>query len=978
MKTWIHFMIMIIPIFGYGQSLVPEAHWTDGNHRAWCDKGIGTAFTSYNGILTSFNYQGNGTRNGGHVYMYTIDEALKTSQTDLSSVKMSDFKLGPSSDNNNKIVFGFPGEGSSYDEGPVLGRAFFFQYQSQTWYFIHIRSANQCDHCTSPDNDSYECYARIPDNTTKKCFTYYLTSSPVSTVQKQGAFQLDSLVYFLAIDKSALPNRWQLQEFRLDSTNGHFKYNDNTIVISALTYPFLGGLYTRLDSVGNTYFVATFYDQAGNWQVGKLVPGISGGKRKFTWYQLLDSFHSSPFTSLIAATAIYDGTIKGNRVSNDITNKAESDRMILFGQCGSKSSDGYYHVQYGEYHFQNEMLVKDGSGEIQLPSSNGAYNVGDYFQLYASYMLQPKDYQSVMSGTDGYQQYMWLLYPDHNKYFNAAMFQSDFWSVSPDYKYSPDLDDDITYPGISSLWTLVGIVDGPPPVTMNWHKWDSTWGYPVYPTMMELESDSSGASEFTTQTENEWSAGLSVDVKSKRDNYLYEGSIGGKLKFSQTFDKTVSSSETHSVTYTSPFNLEEDSQVYGYYLYIIPEIKRYSFSLFPWWDDPTQQKYPVDGSFQYLFQTIANKFLKNPVPISAAPFNIAEPNAPDMAGWYYNKGRKFLMEQAGGWGLVPVISLSWKSPGNGNSMNIQTSTEAKQSDSQTNTWGFEVEAGYSENIPDVCKIDIKLSTGYTGSLMSETSSVSDYGHKIFASLEQLSSQLYGVNVGQYSMDGYLFTNDVNPDWWFNEGLNNQKPFYFAWVVNDAEQSLITVTPPNGGHITSNDLIFSWRPDHGTLQDYELLISKSTPIANPNIIYRKMIGDATETSTPDFIPEPGTTYYWSVKSHDQDGNIVYAPVSSFTLPKVAKEPLPVTTMCAVICSNPGTSEDLRIVVNPASDGPVSLSLMSLSGTEVYRKEVAGTANQVIPFSFAGAKLSPGLYFAVIQSADERVMKKIIIH
>ena len=66
------------------------------------------------------------------------------------------------------------------------------------------------------------------------------------------------------------------------------------------------------------------------------------------------------------------------------------------------------------------------------------------------------------------------------------------------------------------------------------------------------------------------------------------------------------------------------------------------------------------------------------------------------------------------------------------------------------------------------------------------------------------------------------------------------------------------------------------------------------------------------------------------------------------------------------------------MNPEADGLVSLSLRNLSGTEVFRKEVEGTTNQVIPFSFAGTHLAPGLYFAVIQSAGERIVKKIIIN
>lgn len=976
MKKAILFIFTLIPFISLSQTLIPEAHWKDGNNRVWCDKGIGTAFTTNNGILTSFNYQGNGTRNGGHVYMYTIDEALVTSQTDLNNVKMSDYKLGPSADHDNRLEFNFPGESSSYDEGAVLGRAFFFQYESQQWFFIHIRSAHQPDGQSQPDNDSYECFARIPDTTGLKCFTWYNTVHPVSTVLKQGAFQMDSLVYFLAYYQSAAPYHWQIQEYKLDSTDSHFKSNDNTVALTSLTYPLLGGVYPRTDSLGNTYLLATFYDQAGNWQVGKLIPGITGGKRSFTWVLLLDNTHSNPFTSTIAATALFDGTIKGNRVASDIPNKTQSDRLILFGECKTKSSDGYYHVQYGEYHFENDIPVLDGKGEITLPASNGPTTVSNYYHLYASYMLLPKDYQTVMSGTDGYQQYMWLIYPDHDRHFNAAMFQSDFWCVSPEYKYSPDLDNDVKYAGISTLWTLIAILDGPPPVTMDWDKWFNTWGYPVGATYLELESETYGATEFVTQTENEWSVGESIEITKKKDERL-KLSISEKFKFSQLYEKTVSKSESHSVTYSTPLEMEEESQEYGYFLYVVPEIKRYSFSLFPWWDDPKKQDYPVNGSFQYLFKTVGNKTAKKPMPIHQEPFNIHDANAVSMEDWHFQHGRAFLLDQANSYDLFSVLTLNWEDPSSGSYGTIETSQEQKQSDAQTNSWEFEVEAGYTENVPDVFKIDIQLSTGYSGSMMSETISTSEFGKKIYASLEPLSVQDFGVNVGNLSMDMYLFTNDVNPDWWFYEGLNHQKPFYVAWVVTNAEQRLIPVTPSDGSHPGLNDLLFTWRPDHGTLEDYELVIATSTPIAKTNIIYRKKTGAATEVFAADFKPEPGVTYFWSVRGKDSKGNRINTPARAFSLAEEEEAKAMAPALQTVISSNPGTKAEIRIVVNPQVDGPVTLSLHNLSGVEVHRQVTTGTANQVISFSFAETSLTPGIYFAVIGAAGERVVKKIMI-
>ena len=86
---------------------------------------------------------------------------------------------------------------------------------------------------------------------------------------------------------------------------------------------------------------------------------------------------------------------------------------------------------------------------------------------------------------------------------------------------------------------------------------------------------------------------------------------------------------------------------------------------------------------------------------------------------------------------------------------------------------------------------------------------------------------------------------------------------------------------------------------------------------------------------------------------------------------------VPALKTVVCSNPGKSDELRILVNPMADGPVTLSLLNQEGIELYHKSLSGTAGQVIPFSFAGSDLAPGFYFAIISTEDQRVVKKICI-
>jgi len=344
----------------------------DDNHRDWCDKGIGTAFLAYNGYLHVFNYQGNGTRKGGHAYMYQINEHCTTN---LADINLDDYKVGPSSDHDNRIEFNFPSEGCSYDEGAVLGRAFTFTYAGTAWFFMHIRSADQGEHDPDPANESYECYAELPADVNKKCFTYYNTTKPVSVVLKQGGFQFDSLMYFLAYDKSTSPPRWVIQEYSYSSTTGKFVKGNNDIV-PAMTaqLPYLGGLLVKTDTSGNSYIIATFYDQVGAVQFGKFLPGISTSKKRtFTWSSLTGS-STSPFANPTGCSALSAGTIRAKRGANDMTNKTSGDRVILWGKVRQILA----FMSGISYRVENNQFIQQASGNIAVPTNNGPPRSNNY------------------------------------------------------------------------------------------------------------------------------------------------------------------------------------------------------------------------------------------------------------------------------------------------------------------------------------------------------------------------------------------------------------------------------------------------------------------------------------------------------------------------------------------------------------------------------------------------------------------------
>ncbi len=979
MKYLFFILFAFLSVFANAQTtanLTPEATWADDNHRDWCDHGTGTAFLGYNGVLYAFNYQGNGTRNGGHAYMYTVN---KGNLTDLTNVNLEDYKVGPSADHDNRIEFKFPGENTSYDEGAVLGRAFTFTYNSTAWFFMHIRSADQGEHESSPANESYECFAELPGDDSRKCFTYFKTTSPVSTVLKQGAFQIDSLMYFLAYDKTKSPYHWVVQEYNYNTDSGQFSKTQDIIPSDWNNqWGYLGGVLKKADSVGNEYVVVSLYDQLGRVTLGKLIPHVSNGKMTFKWTSLIGTV-SSPFSKSTGASSLVQGSIKGHRGASDIANKASSDRVILFGESLSQYSDGFYHIWYIEYSVEKELFVKQCEGDVTLPGSNGPHLVSGNYHLYSSFQLFPKDYTTYMSGVDGFLQYLWVIYPDQNRHFHGLMFESDKWRLDPGENVeSADLWNDDTihsgYKGISSLWNLVAILDGPPPVEMDWEKWNSIYtDPPTPPTEISLFNSKLEKTEFMNSTEHEWSFGETLEL-TKVKGSKYKGN-SEEFKYSGAWESATTTSTEKTVSYDQPIGLFDENQDYGCYLYIVPEMKRYSYSLYPWWDD-NYLRYPVPGSFQYCFITnnVATSLINK--PLSSFPFQIAEPNGTGLTSWE-RSSRPQLDAAIRTYDLNPCMSLSWNDGRDGSSGEIEYVEDTLTTTTVSNSWDFSLTAGAATvTIPKVCEIELYLSVGYGGKLVNETSTTTQHTQRISASLRNLSFASEGIRVNHLYVDAYMFTPGA-VHWWYLDSTKGQTPWYLAWVVTKATQYLRNTSPLNDSKFDSSGAIFSWQPDLGELYNYELFISKKPHVDGLGAIYRKKIGNKTETSVTDFKPESGVSYYWSVRGFDENGEMVWSPAWKLSTPKDEEEATVLPAIKTVIYPNPGKKSEMRFIVDPEKDGVVTVSLVNLSGVEIARREFPGTSGVTAVIDFANVDLQAGLYFAVIRSGDGKVVKKVIV-
>lgn len=969
-------LLVLLTAFGsraqITETLNNNAIWYDDNHRDWCDKGLGTCLMNHNGILMAFNYQGNGTRNGGHAYMYQINKEHYTTPRTY----MDDYKVGPEGDCNNRITFGFPGEGSSYDEGPVLGRTFSFKFNGTDWFFMHIRSAHQDEHSSTVDNESYECYAEMPGDNTRKCYTYYSTIKPVSTVLKLGAFQIDSMMYFIAVDYTTVPYHIVIQEYSYNELSNKFINTGNVVSPGNTLHLNLGNVITRIDSLGAEYALATFYDQYGRVQFGKFMPGVHSGKRTFTWVNL-GGTGESPFTiAKVGASCIAQGSARGSRDAASQTCKSSSDRVFLFGEEYGINSDGTYHVQYLEYRVEKENYILHAMGSVNVPASYGPQKVAGYYPFLASFELFPLDYTTEHTGIDGFKQYIWLVYPDKNRHFHGVMFESDQWRYIKGSKVeSSDLDNDDPvhgYAGISSLWNLTAILDGSPPVSIDWQKWDLTFLDPTPATSMKLISKEGHKTEFNNITSNEWNIGAKISPLTVK-GHKTKG-CSAQLKYSFEYETQYATATEKTVTYEQPVEMFESTQENGRFLYIVPSIRRFSYCVYPWWDG-SGTNYPVPGTFQYQFVTFDQAPLCRGVSLKKFPFNITEPNETYLNQWKLSE-RDSLYAAIYNNSLDPVVTMIWETGSNGPNTDLEVVNDTTTVTSYTNSWAFEVKVGMNLNIPAIAfNADITISGGYSGKLVNETTTYSAYTNGISASMDNLVDTLDGIRIWHLKVLAYML-DPSKAHYWYLDSCGGQTPWYLAWTVSNAYQSIDLVSPSDKDRIDSTGAVFSWKPDVGELHDYTFYISRNPRVNGPNAIYMKKTGDETSLMVSDFKPEPGVTYYWRVRGVDNDKELIWSPTWKIECPAL---PLPriLPSLKTVVYPNPGKRDEIKLIISPESDGKVDITLTNLGGETVACKTITGAAKIPVTIGFEDIALPPGIYFASIKSGNTQTVKKVII-
>ncbi len=970
MRHLIFMLMIILPFTGLTQTLIPEHSWHDNNSDKgkWYTLQMGSTVGTFNGDLYAFNYRDDGRYSGAHTYMFRVNQKF-------DYTPMTPYKLGSS--RSYKLVFGYDGEINSVDPGSIRGKTFTFQFNQRLWYFQHVKNAAS-EHESGKD-ESYECFAQMPVDTMQDAFTYYWRNSPPPDLTKMGAFQYDSNLYFISINtnsSSSNYNKWAIQEYSYNASSNKF-YSVRSMYLSGLLNYQFGGVIRRLDHFGNEYFVVTTYVPNGGTGVYRLTPNKTAGYTQFT----VTDF-APVVIPITAAATIVEGSIKGNKTTDPYPQFP--DRFCLFSVNYNTSSDGTHHLSYNEFKVVEDSLGETfvsvaNTGEVTIPTSTAPNKgSGSLYQLVGTYQLKPNHFTNAFdtdstSTYDGFIQYVWLFYPDKNQNFNGVMLQSDNWRLTGDpIVSSTDIIDTVSYPGIDKLWSLIGISDNGPPCSLNWEQWYDP--HNVYhelgadPTELEFTVTAGKESELSNTYEDQWSIGQDMDIK-KHISKL-ETSFSEEFKYTSTYKNTVSKSSEVKTTYTQTFGLSEETQELAVLLWAVPDITRYPFSTFAWWDNGLA--HPIPNSFQYLFRMTNISIWSQYVPIESYPFNIHNPNDSTLSG-FSSLSRDTLQSSATINGLLPICTPTWTSPGDGQSKTYEIASMS--TDSYEQSMEYEVNAGVSVGVPKV--FEMGVSGGYKVNYTTETSVTNKFGTEITCSLTNLNSKNAGTNIERLGISTYWFRNNNGINWWYYKYFGDQRPWYIAYIVNTVSDAIQLKVPANHEETGEKELFFSWEDEYQNLSDFELVISSSSPIDNTTVVFRQSAGDMRGTLPSGFRPEAGKTYYWGVSGKNADGDIIHSDIFSFTV-RDEKQVTPKSELRAMVYPNPAKSSDIHIVADAQVSGKIRIIIYDLNGLVKADREMRCDKGVPVDFSCAGLGLAPGIYFTRISNGTEEVVRKIIIH
>jgi len=946
-----------IPLLIHAQvNITYDAFWQDKSFD-WIANGI--AFNTFQGNMYGVAYR-----------KYTINAVLPKQVAGYPTVYMKNVKTGNmdpypfGSYNSSTFAFGYHGESTATDAPQILGNVMFFQFNGRLWYFQQTNPKLYT--ATGPRiTDNYECFQQMPLDAASDGFRFYLHFTDWPDVVKKGAFQADSnTLIFIGHNEntqSQYYNRWYLWVYSFDPATSRFSRGNSYLLEGAMGTKF-GGVVKHREKSGDAWYV--FSTSNPDAYIGYLTrnpnPGIPFLYRRETNIPALPNY---------GTTLVMAGSIEGGRKNTQVGSPQNSCRLAEFAISNVKSSDGNYHLSYRDFYVKSGTVYLATQGDVVLPTASYPRQVGGDFFLQGAYSLYPSSYMSQAQAYDGLYQVLWVYYPDKNQVLNGIGFTSDIWRpVKGSVIENADLMNDTLYPGIRNLWSLVGIVDGAPPCSVDWPLWVNSHSAETEPTELNFTTEQESETEISNSYEDKYTFGEEINLGHSGE--AFGASMNEEFSYSSSFKNLVSSGTTYTTSYTNTFGLDEEFQENGFYIWSVPNIKRFVYMKYAWWDN--QFIYPDSSTLQFLFRVYGTSVIAEKRKLSGFPFYVENPNAPDLADWTAHK-RTAISSSVNSLGLNPILNLSWTDGSHGSKGTYAISGDSVSTyESGTS---YEAKICVTAKIPEIFKANI--SAGKEVTYTNETSVKTKFGQEIEASLSNLTAKSKGLNIEELNISTFWFRHEDGVKWWFYDSLGDQRPWYIAYIVDNVEKgAIIPLAPFDGQELKSSEMLFAWKAKGCEPEQYTFYITNIGRVTPSAVVYRQSTGKSATISVSDFKPEPGKTYYWTVRGTTGEHGTWSRP-RAFTVPAKDTATTAGAGLKAILYPNPGTGEDIHVLLTSPVSGSVLLSLYEISGKLLYRKDAGSDPGFPASFTIPAGGLRSGIYIVDIRADSGSLLKKLVI-
>ncbi len=297
-----------------------------------------------------------------------------------------------------------------------------------------------------------------------------------------------------------------------------------------------------------------------------------------------------------------------------------------------------------------------------------------------------------------------------------------------------------------SLWTLIGVVEGPPPYVLNGQSFSDLQDPPSVFTY-----GSSQSSETVNSIESKISTSISASVP------LAEGVFTAGFDMSAALSDFKSTTYSTSYTYSSSVVAGEYKRSYSFFM--VPTITRYKYESF------TPSTGTATGEYEYVF-AVTGASLK---PVDS-PLTRFDPS--DITSYVGKDPTSY--ETISQKGFSWAVQSPWNS-------------EFTQSTSTEQTYSSSIGIGMSMEIPEI----LKVSANYDLTL-SETHTTT-FGKSITISIDCPNPRSgHTEDVKAFSGTAYWLKapKDGNA-FWIPKKYSKQRPWCVTWSVNDITYNDLT-------------------------------------------------------------------------------------------------------------------------------------------------------------------------------------------